>query len=147
MTTTRRQDVIAAISALENRHGQLTPDIVLDAAIDPQSPLHSWFEWNDERAGHAYRIDQARSLIRSVRYEVTVGRKQITTVRYVRDVRAEAKEQGYVAVEYVDPSGLAEATVKNEIDRVLVLIARARGIAAALDREDEFLAAIRRAIR
>jgi hypothetical protein len=55
------------------RHnGMLEPEYVLTAARDPDAPLHKAFEWNDERAAEAYRVDQARYLIRSI--EVFVDR-------------------------------------------------------------------------
>lgn len=46
--------------------GELTPlDVVNDARND-NSPLHSFFEWDDGEAAEAYRLQQARGLIRSV---------------------------------------------------------------------------------
>lgn len=47
-------------------HGELTPKDVLDDARHDNSPLHSFFEWNDGAAAEAYRLQQARGLIRSV---------------------------------------------------------------------------------
>lgn len=46
--------------------GELTPKDVLDDARNDNSPLHSFFEWNDGEAAEAYRLQQARGLIRSV---------------------------------------------------------------------------------
>jgi len=46
--------------------GELTPKDVLDDARHDNSPLHSFFEWNDGEAAEAYRLQQARGLIRSV---------------------------------------------------------------------------------
>jgi len=37
---------------------------VVSKAEDPQSSLHSLFEWDDSKAGEAYRLEQARSVIR-----------------------------------------------------------------------------------
>lgn len=143
--TTRHEAIVQAIAAVENRHGQLTPEAVLEAAIDPASPLHKSFTWDDETAGHAYRLDQARALIRSVRYEVHTRKTVVSSVRYVRDARAE-KDAGYVNIARVDEAGLADATVESEIARATAMIQRGRGIAAALDRESEFVQAIRRVL-
>lgn len=49
--------------AAEN-DGLLMPEMVVDAARPVSSPLHSRFEWNDGKAAEAYRIWQARQLIR-----------------------------------------------------------------------------------
>jgi len=50
----------------EQCKGELTPEDVLADAKHDNSPLHSYFEWNDGDAAHQYRLSQARGLIRSV---------------------------------------------------------------------------------
>ncbi len=46
--------------------GELTPEDVLADAKHDNSPLHSFFEWDDSAAAHQHRLAQARGLIRSV---------------------------------------------------------------------------------
>ncbi len=46
--------------------GELTPKDVVDDARNPNSPLHSFFEWDDGAAAEQHRLHQARGLIRSV---------------------------------------------------------------------------------
>lgn len=46
--------------------GEITPQDVVDDARKAKSPLHSFFEWDDSSAAEAYRLQQARGLIRSV---------------------------------------------------------------------------------
>ncbi|MCA0338458.1 MAG: hypothetical protein LCH99_01845 [Proteobacteria bacterium] len=46
--------------------GELTPEDVLADAKHDNSPLHSFFEWNDGAAAEQYRLQQARGLIRAV---------------------------------------------------------------------------------
>lgn len=46
--------------------GELTPKDVVDDARHDNSPLHSYFEWDDSAAAEQYRLKQARGLIRSV---------------------------------------------------------------------------------
>lgn len=46
--------------------GEITPRDLLDDARNPNSPLHSFFEWSDTEAAEQYRLQQARGLIRSV---------------------------------------------------------------------------------
>ncbi|MDR3473331.1 MAG: hypothetical protein P4M09_16855 [Devosia sp.] len=50
----------------EKFKGELTPEDVLEDAKHDNSPLHSFFEWNDGEAAHQHRLQQARGLIRSV---------------------------------------------------------------------------------
>ena len=58
-----------ALSALNDVHGRLTTDIVLEAATNVDSPLHKIFEWDDTVAAQAHRRWQARKLIKSVKIE------------------------------------------------------------------------------
>jgi|1186.fasta_scaffold988555_2 hypothetical protein len=49
-----------------SRHGAVTPEILVEEAAPEGAALHDRFEWNDEIAGHRYRIVQAQELIRKV---------------------------------------------------------------------------------
>ncbi len=77
--------------------GRLKPDDVVSAARAPDNPLHRHFEWNDEAAAEAYRLDQARSIIRVVRVAdvddepkrayVSISDKAGTAYRAIGEVR------------------------------------------------------------
>ena len=54
---------------LTTEHGHLTPALVLESATSVTSPIHTLFEWDNEKAGHDFRLWQARKLIRSVKIE------------------------------------------------------------------------------
>src|SRR3990167_4529437 len=45
---------------------RLTQEDVVKEAAKKTSPLHPAFEWDDKRAGHQWRLDQAGYLIRSI---------------------------------------------------------------------------------
>jgi hypothetical protein len=49
--------------------GELFAPAVVDAARNKKNPLHSFFEWRDDVAAEAYRVEQARELIRLIRVE------------------------------------------------------------------------------
>lgn len=61
----------SSLMDIYREHGELTPVLVVDAARPNDSPLHDRFEWDDHAAGEAYRLVQARALIRSVK--ITYG--------------------------------------------------------------------------
>lgn len=44
--------------------GVLRPASVVEFAKNPKTTLHSKFEWDDIAAGHQYRLEQARKIIR-----------------------------------------------------------------------------------
>ena len=50
----------------QSNEGNLLPDDVVEAAKPAASPLHGFFEWDNRKAGEAYRRDQARGLVRAI---------------------------------------------------------------------------------
>lgn len=65
---------------IEKANGELTKENVLDSARDEDSPLHSFFEWNDSIAAEKYRLRQAQNLIHMV---ITVHDNGTETRSYV----------------------------------------------------------------
>jgi len=76
------KEVIAAVRALEARNGRLDTADVVDAARNPDSPLHGYFEWDDSAAAEAYRLSQAETLIRRFKIVVTVENVPVRCRRY-----------------------------------------------------------------
>lgn len=113
--------------------GRLTPDDVLNEAKKAGSPLHDAFEWDNTKAGHMYRITQARTLIRSVRIDVVTTTKVLNVVAYMRDPDAENDEQGYVSVpKLIGDSDRAHAALATEYARLRAIFQRVRDLAEAL---------------
>lgn len=138
MTDATRETIAAYLDTLYVKHGRLTPALVVHAARQPQSPIHSHFEWDDGKAAAAWREDQARTLIRSVRITIRVDNVPLSTVRYLRDPAAADGEQGYRSIDSLlhDKAGAAQA-LRYELARALALLERARTIALALGLEDQ----------
>lgn len=63
------------ISLSKIHDGALTPEIVVNAAKDQKSPIHNYFQWNNDKAAVSYRLWQARQLIASVDIQITEERK------------------------------------------------------------------------
>lgn len=60
----------------------VTAKELLDASRDPESPLHSCFEWDDTIAAEKYRVTQARYMLRSIVVKIDYPEKRETiTVR------------------------------------------------------------------
>ena len=71
--------------------GELTPEDVLADAKHDNSPLHSFFEWNDGAAAEQYRLQQARGLIRAVvAVYVSDDKPAVRTKAYVHIPEASA---------------------------------------------------------
>src|SRR5262245_36521457 len=112
MTEERRLQLKEELSRIEDKRGRLTPEaVVAYAKSHPQSALNSWFTWDDRRAAQAYRLDQARELIRSVYVTIQTEDRGVVTVQlYKRDPEIEKDLQGYRSImrirEEAEPSRL-----------------------------------------
>jgi hypothetical protein len=118
--------------------GQLIPARVVDAARDPASPLHDKFEWDDSKAAEAHRLNQARTLIRSVKMVVETNQRIITAPAFVRDPTHAARDGGYVhTLSLRSDEDLAREAVIAEFQRASAALKRARDIAAVLGIVDD----------
>lgn len=114
------------------RKGELTPERVVEHAQRQDSPLHEFFEWDDALAAQAHRLQQARSLIRSVRVEVTVEEHILSVPRYVHDPDRD-DTGGYIeTLSIKDDRQIAMRVLTQEVARAIGCLQRARKVAAAL---------------
>ena len=137
MDKLERRKIEARLSELcEANDGRITPEMTVDDAADVDSPLHPLFEWDDKKAGHAHRLDQARYLLRSVRVEVRRADRKIIVPYYVRDPDA-GDDQGYVSFAAVkSEASKAVEVVAHEFKMAGAAMARARTIADGLGVEE-----------
>lgn len=57
-------NLIDHLNAIRDRHGVLTPEVVVAEAADPEHPLHSRFTWDDTEAASKWRLHEAGQLLR-----------------------------------------------------------------------------------
>jgi hypothetical protein len=55
---------------LQSVYGVITPEIIVNESKKSNSPLHSIFEWDNSKAAHNYRIQQARILLNNIQITV-----------------------------------------------------------------------------
>ena len=133
-----KPEAIARIRKLEAADGTITAQAVVDDARDPSSPLHDHFEWDDDKAAHAFRINQARELIRSVRLVITNRESVVRTVAYVRDPNKAAHDGGYVSTFRLRKSpDDARAALMAELARADSAMDRAMEVARSLGLEKQ----------
>lgn len=129
----------AELTRITKEHdGVLRPDDVVREAENPASPLHSSFEWDDGVAAHAWRLEQARTLIRSVRItvETSVMPRSLAPV-FVHD-HTQEDGKGYVPLASIrSDRARARAVMLDEITRVESALARAESVAEVLKLKDE----------
>ena len=81
------------LEKIYKKHKVVTVEVVLQEASKPTSPLHSYFEWDDVKAGRKYRYIQAYSLIMASKFVVSLVQngdepKQITRANVRKLVNA-----------------------------------------------------------
>lgn len=131
-------EVTAAVLAVANAQGEIEPAAVVEAARSKKSPLHDRFEWDDSVAGHQYRLQQARHLIKLLRID-RPEKAETRTVAFVRNPAVPPQEQGYIHLHRVPKSSeTARQVVLAEMARVTSALNRARGIAGELGLEGVF---------
>ncbi|MCP4709867.1 MAG: hypothetical protein GY869_14690 [Planctomycetes bacterium] len=54
------------IDKLDEKHGGVTPELLLNESRKKKSPLRDCFEWNDTTAAEKYRLHQARHILRAI---------------------------------------------------------------------------------
>lgn len=77
------QTVGEALADIRKETGRLEAEDVEQAARDRKNPLHQHFEWDKDKAAHAYRLSQARSLITSIESVSVEDGKEVRRPAYV----------------------------------------------------------------
>lgn len=81
---------------LANARGDLNPEEVVEFARNPNTALHSKFNWDDSEAARLYRLQQARNVIRvAVTIEQPDSGSTIVTPTFVSLSNNRGAEGGY----------------------------------------------------
>lgn len=91
------QDEVLRIVAANGDHA--APRALLEAARNPENPLHPCFTWDNNEAGERYRLAQASALYRRVKLEIVRAdpeRREVVfeTIRAVTSVPDDRKKHG-----------------------------------------------------
>jgi len=119
----------AAIKALEHG-GRVNPDDLIEAARSPDHPCHADFTWDVEQAAAERLRDQARGLIRRVRFEIQVEEVTERVVMYVPD-EDEDGGRGFASLPKMRRASSVSSVLAGEVAMLHGLAARVYGIALA----------------
>lgn len=123
---------------LHRKHATLTPEIVVEDAKRPESPLHPLFEWDVGKAATAHWYEVARHLIRNVRVTVVNETRTLRAPFFVRDPRLPNSQQGYTTIDTVrTDADMARDAVAEECSRAAAAFRRAVDVAAAVGVESD----------
>jgi hypothetical protein len=125
--------IAAELCKIETRSGAITPVAVVKAAQVKNHPLHEHFDWNNNTAGHNWRLQQARQLINSVKVVIEIEDREIRSIAYVRDPAVDGDEQGYRRITRLAETGDAHEAVLAEFGRAESHLQRAYSVAIVLD--------------
>ena len=64
------QSIGKELLAIKDKHGNIHPDDLLDAAKNPKSAMHSYITWDDKAAAYKQRINEANYIIRTMEYGI-----------------------------------------------------------------------------
>jgi hypothetical protein len=98
--------------------GRLTPAATVAAARAERHPLHRHFEWSDAAAAEQYRLDQARTLIRSIRVFDTADPDRETRIAFV-SIANGRDGRSYYSMSAVEASRQLQALVLVQAERDL----------------------------
>jgi hypothetical protein len=102
--------------AIRAQAGELTPEIVVEAATPEDHPLHDRFEWDDTEAARRYRLVQGGELLRAVR--VSLPSRPDTSVRGLLAVRhSDSRRADYMPTEEVMGNPLLAAIQLRDAER------------------------------
>ena len=133
-----KKEIQDHIRRLEKSNGTITPEMVVNDAMDPDSPLHGEFTWDKTEAAWAFWMHQARKLIASVKITIITDSKTVKTVGYTRDPSKSGKEQGYISVEKArEDEETSRDILIEEFKRAGAALQRAQRLAIAFIMENE----------
>jgi hypothetical protein len=100
------------ISHLEETHrgAPNLPDLIIDDARNPDSPLHDYFEWDDKKAADHWRKHQAQNLLVKIETKILLPDGRTSWTRAFHPVRIE-----FVETEPAPPQRIRIWTSKEQI--------------------------------
>lgn len=124
------------LQAIYERDQQLTPQAVVDELRPVGHPLHDRLTWDDSEAATAYRLLEARTLIRSVRviYKEATDESAAERVRKFYAVRAPDGVSAYRTAEDIAEDPVTKELLLREMQRdIRALVRRYRQVEGFLD--------------
>ena len=84
LPNSKRQALIETeLGKLRDKHGEVTPAIIVAAAKRPSHPLHEMFEWDDTVAAERWRLNQAHHLLMASKFVATIKESRGTPPKVV----------------------------------------------------------------
>lgn len=85
----------AEIQSIYDKNKTVKPTLVIAKAKSPKSALHQYFEWDDSKAAHEHRLDQARNIIKKVMITVDGAAEKLVHIPIIRVKKGSSREGDY----------------------------------------------------
>jgi hypothetical protein len=109
------------LELVEKKYGKLTPEFVVQDASKISSPLHNFFEWDNEKASDNWRKHQARMLINSFTIVSEDNGSEDVPAFYNIKISSEPKTQEYVSIDKaVDHADYIKSVALRELKAWIV---------------------------
>ena len=93
------EEAALELERIREKHGELTPALIVQESEDEDAVLHSIFQWDNARAAQLYRERQAGNLIRNIVVSVTNETVSYNVRAFVNVQPAPEKPREYVPLQ------------------------------------------------
>jgi hypothetical protein len=62
--------VVQELKDIQEVRGKVTAELILESAKNKKSVLHNYFQWDDAKAAHSYRLGQATQLLSRIEVKI-----------------------------------------------------------------------------
>ena len=108
--------VLGQIFEQLKKTGLLTAERVLNEASKTGSPMYRYFEWDDHKAAHQFRLTQARALLRSIEVVLEDAKGKKVPMKMYFNVRDSENHRSYEAATFVfDTPDLADQVIEQAL--------------------------------
>lgn len=99
------------VRKIKGRRDTVSPEDIVEAARPKGSPLHDRFTWDDTEAAHAWRIEQAKKILRVAVTVIEHKQESVTVRAFVSLPSDRGPERPYRTMESV----LSDKSMRGEI--------------------------------
>lgn len=113
---------VQELKRLQDLHGTITPEVIVSESKNTESPLHSIFEWDNKKAAHGYRIQQARVMLNNI---------QVTTLsdgepKNISVYEVTTFNEGYKSIDTFTPDDIEyiKSSVKRQLEALKIKLSQ-----------------------
>ncbi len=100
--------VLNEIKIIEEVHGMITPQLIVDSAKNGKSILHGYFEWNDAKAANSWRLRLATRLISNIQVITISDGKPKSVIAFISSKKSFGGQgnDGYQRIDEATPHSI-----------------------------------------